>query len=391
MNNEWRVIIRYGEISIKSRNTRKHMEKILVNNIYDALKTKSIRSRVLVGRGRLYLQGFREYSEAEKASQIITHVMGIVSTSPAKHIVFNNMAELIRNAISFFKDRIRGKSFAVRVNRIGKHEFTSLDIARIIGKYIWRDGIRVDLENPDYTAYVEIRGNHAFFYDTIYYGVGGLPVGSGGRVLALFSGGIDSPVASWYMLKRGCLVDLVLFDLGGKEQVDSVIRNASYLMKNWGYGYQPELFIVNFRKIVSKIIMKIPDEYLVIILRRLMMKTAGILAEKIGAKALVTGESLGQVASQTLDNLYVIDEASKLPVLRPLIGFDKEEIIRIARMIGTYQYSIETKEYCLIGARKTITRARLDKVYSIENKLDIQEKHLHELVEKAQIYRLRSI
>ncbi len=390
---EWIVIVRYGEISVKGPSTRKRMENLLVRNIRDALSSNNCSGyRVRKERGRIYIEGVEGEEEAYRVSELLTRVMGIVSLSPSVVVSFTGLEDLVEKAWRFFRGRIRGGSFAVRAHRIGEHGFTSLDVQKKLGAIIHDEtGIRVDLENPDYTAYLEIRGWKAYLYDTVLKGPGGLPIGSEGRVLALFSGGIDSPVAAWYMLKRGCIVDLVLFNIGGEEQVRGATMVARRLMKEWGYGYTPRLYIVDIRRLIPRIAVKVPRSYIVIVIRRLMMRLASILAERIGAKALVTGESLGQVASQTLDNLYVIDRASSYPVLRPLIGFDKEEITRVARLIGTYELSARMKEFCMIGTRRIVTHSSLKIVEEYEAETGITREELVELVDKADIVELRAI
>ena len=389
-SSSWVVLVRYGEIGIKGEATRARMEKLLVKNIKDALARSSL-DYVRVARlyGRVVVESYRSEEEAESAASTIARVMGVVSSSPAYRVEYGDLEDLVDKAEAFFRNRIRGSRFAVRARRSGSEAFTSMDLARLLGEKLrGSTGLSVDLENPDYTAYVEVRGKNAFLYDSVIRGPGGLPIGSEGRVLVLFSGGIDSPVASWYLMKRGCKTDFVLFDLGGEDQVNSVLAVAYALVSRWGYGYNPVMYVVDFREVATRIVASVPEEYIVIILRRLMMRTASILAEKIKAKAIATGESLGQVASQTLDNMYVIDRASKLPVLRPLVGFDKEEITSMARSIGTYEYSVKVREYCLLGARKVVTHSNIDRVSRIERQLGIIDRELEELVERARSIRI---
>ncbi|MET1159783.1 MAG: tRNA uracil 4-sulfurtransferase ThiI [Thermoprotei archaeon] len=393
MSSKWIILVRYGELSIKGATTRQRMIRRLLNNIVDALDSNDIGyGSVRIGYGGLYIDGFSSEEDALKAIDPITRVMGVVNVIPAYRTKYGSLEELASKALEYAINRVRGSSFAVRARRIGKHEFTSLDIARVIGEILRKKtGLRVDLENPDYELYVEVRGSNVFFYDTVYRGPGGLPIGVTGHVLSLLSGGIDSPVAAWFMLKRGCRVDYVLFNLGGKEQVESVKRVAWVLANRWSYGYYPHLYVVDLRKLIPRIALYSPEEYLVIILRRAMVRIASLLADKLGAKALVTGESLGQVASQTLDNLVVIDKASGKTVLRPLIGFDKEEIVRYARAIGTYEYSIKVREYCPMGARRVATRADPAKIREIEEKAGLTDNLFKELLDGVESINLRKM
>ncbi len=390
---KWVNIVRYGEIAVKGVRTRNRMENRLKRNILDALDKNNIKYKSISKiRGRIIINNFNDEEECNRVAHIVSRIMGVVSVSPAMKIKFIGLDDLVNKAVEFFIKRINGNTFAVDVHRIGQHSFTSIDVEKIIGKKLVKlSKLKVDLENPEYTAYIEIRGSIAYFYDKIVKGPGGLPIGSEGKVLSLFSGGIDSPVASWFMMKRGCEVDFLLFDIGGKEQVKNVLFVAKALIDRWGYGYRPKLYVINLRQLIPKITLYVPEHYIVIILRRLMMRIASVLAKKVNAKALVTGESLGQVASQTLDNLYIIDEAANISVLRPLIGFDKNEIAKIAQTIGTYGHSIRMREYCLIGAKKVVTRASLEKVREIEKRMQITTNDIMNLISSMDEYDLWSI
>ncbi len=386
----WVLLVRYGEVAIKGRATRDFMERMLIDNLSDALSKNAIPYRKAVRvPGRIIIGSFSSEEEAINASEHAARVMGVVSVSPSVIAKFTSVEDIVGKSLEFFKDRAKGNSFAVCVNRVGVHEFTSIDIEKAVGQRIKEStGLKVDLEEPSYTAYIEVRGKYIYLYDKVISGPGGLPIGSEGAVLSLFSGGIDSPVAAWYAMRRGCRTDMVLFNLGGEEQVKSVLKVAGVLVKKWAYGYVPRLYVVDLRTLAPRILLSSPEGYVVIIVRRLMMKLASMLAEKIGAKALVTGENLGQVASQTLDNLCVISNASKLPVLRPLIGFDKDEVVKLAKRIGTYKYSIEVKEYCPVGTRRVTTKAVLSKVVEIEREVGISEEDLFNAVESAATYNL---
>jgi len=392
MSESWVVVVRYGEIGVKGRATRSRMEKLLVKNIKSALMSINASTRVVRGFGRIYVTDFSDEKSAETCLGVLARVMGVVSLSPAYTVKFADLSDLVEKAYKFFKSRARGSSFAVRVRRVGEHGFTSMDVSRALGERIAGElRLKVDLSNPEYTAHVEIRGWRAYFYDKIVRGPGGLPIGSEGRVLVLFSGGFDSPVAAWFMMRRGCIADLVLFNIGGSEQLEIAKAVAHKLAIDWSYGYEPKLYVIDLRPLIPRIVSNVPEDYIVIVLRRLMLRTASKLAEKIGAKALVTGESLGQVASQTLDNLTVIDRASTIPVLRPLIGFDKDEIIKYAKLIGTYDYSSKMREYCLVGARRVNTHASLEKVVEYEEKLGISSDVVEELLEECTVYDVKKL
>lgn len=391
MRERWLAMARFGEISLKGRIGRIRMEKKLVENISDALKVNSVSASVSVSGGRVWICCFKSEEEAVSTSNILSYVMGIVSVSPVFKISFSSLDDLNRKASEFFSERVKGKSFAVRARRVGVHNFTSRDVEKVVGASLLQHGAKVDLENPEYVAYIEIRGGNAYLYDRIIKGPGGLPLGSEGKVLSLFSGGIDSPVATWFALKRGCSADLLLFNIGGDRHVWSVAMVAKVLVDKWFYGYSPRMYVVDARPLIAKIALSAPENYVVVLLRRAMNKIGERLAQRIGALALVTGESLGQVASQTLANLYIVEEAVKMPIIRPLIGMDKEEITMWAKKIGTYEYSIKVEEYCSLGARTTTPRAELEKVVEYEHRMGLTEEEIDRIIDEAQTIELRSI
>ncbi len=387
------MLTRYSEVALKGRRSRRRMEDLLVRAIRDALKSHGYRNkRVEVREARIWVHGFENEEEALEASRHVARVMGVVSVSPVKGFIHGGLNDIVELGKEFFRERVRGKIFAVRARRVGEHDFTSRDIEVKLGEALLGAGARgVDLENPEYIAYVEVRWGEVYFYDKVIKGPGGLPIGSEGRVLALFSGGIDSPVAAWLMLKRGCVVDYVFYNIGGEPHIRNMLPVAKVLADYWSYGYQPKLYIVDARPLTLLLAEKVPEHLRVIVLRRLMKKIASILAEKIGAKALVTGESLGQVASQTLQNLVVIDKASPTTVLRPLIGFDKQEIVELARTIGTYEYSIKLQEYCAMNVRKPATHAKLREVEEVEDKLEGLDSMIRILIDNTKVVDLRKL
>jgi thiamine biosynthesis protein ThiI len=251
---------------------------------------------------------------------------------------------------------------------------TSVEIERELGAAVVRaTGARVDLEHADLTLYVEVLRDRIFFSIEKLAGPGGLPVGSSGRVVALLSGGIDSPVAAWRMMKRGCTVvpaHFHAFPLQDRSTIDKVRELARILAR---YQFRIRLLLVPFGPVQQTIVAACPTGLRVVLYRRFMLRIAEALAGRRRAKALVTGESLGQVASQTLDNLGVIADAARGPVLRPLVGMDKEEISAEARRIGTFETSTLPDQDCcqLFVPRSPAVAARLDDVHQAESALDV--------------------
>ncbi len=391
--NGWLLLARYSEIALKGRRSRRRMENLLVKAIRDVLKSHGYRNKKIeIREARIWIHRFESEEEALEASKRVARVMGLVSVSPVKGFVHSGLNDIVELGRKFFSNRVKGKTFAVRARRVGEHDFTSKDVESKLGEALLDAGAKkVDLEKPEYIAYVEVRWGEVYFYDKIIKGPGGLPIGSEGRVLALFSGGIDSPVAAWLMLKRGCIVDYVFYNIGGEPHVKNMLPVAKVLADYWSYGYQPKLYIIDARPLTLLLAEKIPEHLRVVVLRRLMKKIASILAEKTSAKALVTGESLGQVASQTLQNLVVIDRAAPVTVLRPLIGFDKQEIVELARTIGTYEYSIKLQEYCAMNVSKPATHASLKEVEEAEKSLGEITSIIETLVENVKEIDLRKL
>lgn len=373
-----------GEVILKASKTRIRFEKRLVKNIIDMCRKHGIFNlKIKKSEARIFIEG------PEKLESILCKVFGIYSYSPVVKVDFSDLEDLSNKAKDYFKNKIVGKKFAVRVKRAGKHDFTSIDAARKIGSKLYKYSNGVDLKNPEVEVFVEIRNNHAFFFDKIIKGSGGLPIGVNGRAVSLFSGGFDSPVASWFVWKRGVELDFVYCYLGGLDAKYRTVKVLKTLVDNWCSGYTPKLHIVDFRPIVSDIIKNVKKELRQVILRRAMYRVAEIIAREVKASAIVTGESLGQVSSQTLWNIAVAEEIVRIPILRPLIGLDKEEIINLARKIGTYELSSKIREYCAIARGKVATRAKLSDVKMEEKK--ISSDVIEDAAKKREIYNVFEI
>ena len=373
-----------SEITLKSERTRPRFERTLLRNIDYALRRHGVRGyRVRVVPGRIFIYG------ATGIERILTRVFGVHSVSPAVECSFNSLEDLASKAEEYFRDYVKGRTFAVRPHRFGKHDFTSIDIARVVGSKLKPYSRGVDLENPEVEVYVEVRGGKAYFFKEIIKGPMGLPIGTNGYVLALVSGGFDSPVAVWYTWKRGVRVDIVHFDLAGLEQVYYALRVIKKLIDEWCYGYEPKIIIVDFKRIVKLILERVREDLKQIVLKRLMYRAASILADKLGAEAIVTGESLGQVSSQTLRSLWVSEKPSKYVILRPLLGFDKEEIISKSRELGLYELSSSVKEFCALVRGATATWPKPEDVDEEEAKIPLDE--VLEAVSNAKVYKASEI
>lgn len=379
------VLVRFGELTLKSDRSRRRFLRILIRNIRDALESEGIKNyRIENLWSRLIIR----LENLDEIPDSLTRVFGIKSLSPIIEHEFSTLSELVSIGESVFKEYVKGKTFAVRARRTGNHGFTSMDIAKELGARLYSYSNGVDLKNPDVEVFVEVRGNKAFFFMKSIECYGGLPIGTEGRVISLISGGLDSPVASWYMLKRGAEVHYLFLNLDGEEYLEKLLSVVKVLSRKWSYGYQPILYAIPGERIVEEVF-KTREDYWNVILKRILYRLAEKMAYEFNAESIITGESLGQVSSQTLRNLLVSQEAVKIPINRPLFGMDKEEIISVARKIGTYDYSIQVKEYCALVPEKPVLRASLKVVHKEEEKIDF--KVVDKAYEERRIYNLRAL
>ena len=355
------VIVRYGEVWTKSELTRRKMESLLEKNIGRALG--GIEHSIRRWRGRIFV----DTPSAVEAAQRISRVFGVVSVSPAVS-VDKNLNAIADAAASLAKLRIKpGMTFALRAHRSDKSfPLKSPDIERRVGGRIKAEtGATVNLSKPDVTIWVEI-SDKAYVYDSVIKGPGGLPYGSQGKVVALFSGGIDSPVAVWMVARRGARVDFLFFNPGLPEAEAHAYRVYEFLRDHW--FIEGDFYVYDGADVAWQILSRVKEGLRQVVLKRVMYRLAEVLARRVGAHAIVTGESIGQVSSQTLVNLAVIEEAVDVPVIRPLAGMDKDESVEWAKRIGTYDLSIQIREFCSLE-RHSNAAAKLDEVLREEEKL----------------------
>ena len=377
------LLIRYGEIHLKGLN-RPYFERLLRRNMEAALADLP-GVTVRRGEGRFYVAGLSE-ADYESATGALKKVFGVHSISPAVE-TGKTMEEICETSAALLRDYMRkygigSATFKVNAKRADKRfPLNSMQICAEAGAYLLEsvDGLKVDVHRPEINMYIEVR-EQAFCYLDIIPGQGGLPVGSSGRALLLLSGGIDSPVAGFMAAKRGVSVDAVHFQSppytseAGKQKVLDLAKLVS------AYAGPMHVHVVPFTEIQMDIYKNCPHEELVIIMRRFMMRIAERIAQNTGAKALITGESIGQVASQTLESMHATGSVVQLPILRPLVGMDKIEIMERAQAIGTYETSILPFEDCctVFVPKHPVTHPKLDRIERSERRLPIDE-----LVERA--------
>jgi tRNA uracil 4-sulfurtransferase len=355
-----------GEIGTKSSRTRRRFLRVLVRNVRAALDRAGVKAAVEPRWSRLLVRT----SDPGRAREALAVVFGLHSVSEVAALPFEGLDDLVGAAAEQYRGRVAGRTFAVRARRSGEHAFRSIDVATALGTALLPGSAGVNLDAPEVTVPVDIVDRTAFVTLESSPGAGGLPVGVGGRAVALFSGGFDSPVATWMTMRRGISVDLVVHDLGGCGQVDAALEVARELAVRWAGGVEPRAHVVDLSPVVTALRERVEPRIRQVVLKRAMYRAGALVAERLGAEALVTGESLGQVSTQTLRNLSVAEEAVGVPVVRPLIAMDKEEILARARAIGTHDASVRVQEHCAISTGRVETAARLRDVVSAEGHVD---------------------
>jgi thiamine biosynthesis protein ThiI len=367
------VMARYGELFLKSEPVKHHFIGMLLRNMGKALSASGLSCHFETPRGRILIHG----DHPEAIADVVSRIFGIVDVSICSR-TSSRLEDICEEAISMASASLNaGMSFAVRAKRQQKTGPDSQELGTLIGSAVYDHipGIEVDLDTPDYELFVEVRDFGGLVYSSRIMGPGGLPWGTQGRVLALLSSGIDSPVASWLMMKRGCEITHLHLDAGrwaGKDVHRAAIENHRRLSR-WCSGNPLSLVIADSEPLYDQMDkLRIPPRYRCVICKRFMQHVAGCLMEKEGALAVITGENLGQVASQTLANLSVISEAVTIPVLRPLITYDKEETITLARRIGTFNAHPGDLS-CLAVPSMPATAAPLETVKKSEKEMNINE------------------
>ncbi len=364
------VVVHYGELALKGRN-RPWFIHTLVRTIRTLLKDLGVSAvRSLVGRVVISLDREEDWPEVRAR---LSRLPGISNFARAEHVLpdLQALADVVVAGVAGRTAR----SFRVMARRADKRfPIPSPEIERLVGRRVQETTAwPVNLSNPDFVIRIEVLTDDAYVYFGRDAGIGGLPIGSSGRVLTLLSGGIDSPVAAWRLIRRGCRTHFVHFHsypIHSRASQEKVREQVRLLTRS---QLRSRLFLVPFGPIQQQIVVSVPPPIRVVIYRRMMLRIAEALAREYGALALVTGDSVGQVASQTIDNLGVVGRVATLPVLRPLIGMDKEEITIDAQRIGWYATSILPDEDCctLFTPRNPTTRASIDEAERAERAIDV--------------------
>ena len=341
-----------GELTIKARRTRARFQRRLARNIQASFAASGQKCELRESWSRLLV-----CLEPGGSFDPLERVFGISSFSVLDGACGARMDEIVEMGAALYGERVRGRRFAVRSRRSGSHPFNSMDVAIQLGAAL-NEGATVDLSNPEIEVFVEVRGDHTYFFSSKSKGAGGLPLRVEGKAVSLLSGGFDSPVASWMMLRRGVALDYVFCNLGGEAYRRMVLEIAKLLTERWSHGTSPVVHVVDFVPVVEELKREVRPALLQVALKRQMYRVANRIAGRVRADAIVTGEAVGQVSSQTLANLRAIDAVSRRPVLRPLVGMDKEDIIEMSRKVGTYALSARVQEHCAITDDRPATAAR---------------------------------
>ena len=375
MNEEKIFIVRCGEVALKGMN-KPYFERILVERIRKNLKNIKC-SKVSRKEGLIFVRTPLE-SDTKEVIAEISKVFGVSSVSPAFEVE-SNFDAIGLKAVEFMNSMIENesvKTFKVEAKRADKNfPIKSPEIAARVGACVLKGCkvLKVDVHNPDCHLFVDLRVDKTYIYTEKINGLGGLPLGTNGKGMVLLSGGIDSPVAAWMMAKRGMVIDAVHFHSypytspRAQQKVEELAEIIS------SYCGKINMTVINLLPIQEEIVNNCPEDETTILVRRFMMRIAEKIALKQKDLMLITGENLGQVASQTAEALVVTDQSEELPVMRPLIGMDKVEIMDMAKKIGTYEKSIEPYEDCctVFLPKHPVTKPRLEKILNSESKLDV--------------------
>ena len=362
------ILVRYGELTLKGTNRRK-FTNVLKENVIQSLRSLE-GTRVKYERDRMFISLFEE-ADVNEVMNRLTKIFGIKSISPVFKTT-QNLEDIKQLCVSLAKEFANGDTFKVDVKRVDKSfSLDTYQLQRELGGAILKavDHLKVDVKRPTHNIKVEVRKKGVYIYTKVINGAGGLPTGTGGKTLLQLSGGIDSPVAGMEIMKRGVKIEAIHFHsppFTSEKAKDKVIELTRILSERVG---PIKLHIVPFTALQKQINKSVHPRYTMTSTRRMMLRVTDIILERIGANAIVNGENLGQVASQTLKSMYAINDVTSTPILRPLVSLDKEDIIKKAKEIGTFEVSIQPYEDCctIFTPKNPVTEPDFDKVIKYES------------------------
>ena len=384
------IIKLFPEIMIKSDSVRKRFIKILTSNIRNVLLRET--ENVAVIRNWDFIEVRAKVAEeAPMVLDLLQRTPGIHHILEVEEYPFETMHDIFEQTLAQVRPQLEGKTFCVRVRRKGKHEFRSLDVERYVGGGLNQhiESARVKLTQPDVTIRIDIEHDKMLLVKARHEGLGGYPIGTQEDVLSLISGGFDSGVSSYMLIRRGSRVHYCFFNLGGAAHEIGVKQMAYHIWSRYSTSHKVRFVAINFENVVGEILEKVDNGQMGVVLKRMMVRAASKVAQRFDIQAIVTGEALGQVSSQTLTNLRLIDKAADALVLRPLITHDKEQIIAMAKTIGTDDIAKSMPEFCGVISKNPTVKA-------IESRILEEEGHfnfdvLEEAVQQAQYLDIREI
>lgn len=384
------IIKLFPEIMIKSDSVRKRFIKILTSNIRNVLLRET--ENVAVIRNWDFIEVRAKVAEeAPMVLDLLQRTPGIHHILEVEEYPFETMHDIFEQTLAQVRPQLEGKTFCVRVRRKGKHEFRSLDVERYVGGGLNQhiESARVKLTQPDVTIRIDIEHDKMLLVKARHEGLGGYPIGTQEDVLSLISGGFDSGVSSYMLIRRGSRVHYCFFNLGGAAHEIGVKQMAYHIWSRYSTSHKVRFVAINFENVVGEILEKVDNGQMGVVLKRMMVRAASKVAQRFDIQAIVTGEALGQVSSQTLTNLRLIDKSADALVLRPLITHDKEQIIAMAKTIGTDDIAKSMPEFCGVISKNPTVKA-------IESRILEEEGHfnfdvLEEAVQQAKYLDIREI
>ncbi|REL27922.1 tRNA 4-thiouridine(8) synthase ThiI [Thalassotalea euphylliae] len=381
-----------AEIAVKSRSVRKRFSKLLESNIKNVLRRIDEQVTTQLNWDSIEINTKNDTSENRAALvETLKCIPGVASFLEVQQSEFADLHDIYEKTLAVHASTIENKTFCVRVKRSGEHEFNSIKAEQYIGGGLNQavESAKVKLKKPDVTIRLEINKNKLFIVTELHKGLGGFPIATQEDVLSLMSGGFDSGVSSYQMIKKGSRTHFCFFNLGGSAHEVGVKQVSHFLWNKFGASHRVKFIAVDFDPVVTEILEKIDNGHMGVVLKRMMMRAGAKVAKKLGIQALVTGEALGQVSSQTLTNLNVIDRVTETLILRPLAAYDKQDIIDIARDIGTEDFAKTIPEYCGVISKKPTVKAVLAKVEEEESKFDLSI--IEQVIENARVFDIRDI
>ena len=367
------IVKLFPEITIKSKTVRRRFSKILQSNIRNVLRRHDETVTVRLDWDLIHVRSKNDEPEnREKLIEIMSCIPGIAHFLEVQQTEFTDLHNIYEQTLALWQGKLTNKTFCVRVKRRGEHEFSSIEAERYIGGGLNQNAqpAGVKLSNPDVTVTLEIDHEQLFLIKERHQGAGGFPMATQEDVLSLLSGGYDSGVSSHQFMARGSRTHFCFFNLGGAAHEVGVKQVAYHLWDRYSASHKVKFFSVPFEPVVAEILEKVENSQMGVILKRMMMRAADKLAQNFNINALVTGEAMGQVSSQTLTNLSMIDRVSDTLILRPLIAMDKQIIIDKAKEIGTADFAEVMPEYCGVISKKPTVKAVEEKLLAEETKFD---------------------